>query len=179
MCIIIFYFLYIFTWYFILGRILSDQCEYSIKIASYNNKNNSVFKSHKEFTGSILSSLDESYAYLLLNNNNKSTFKGIERIDKLDYPNEVLREALINAIVHRSYSFSGSIIININPFQIEFISTGGLISGLTKEDIMQGISEQRNKKLAELFLRLNYIESYGTGIKKYLNHMKSILKSQK
>ena len=69
-------------------------------------------------------------------------------------------------MIHRDYSFSGSIIINANDACMEFISLGGLLAGLSKEDICNGISLPRNKKLAELSLRLKLIESYGTGIGK-------------
>lgn len=99
-------------------------------------------------------------------NRTVSTFRGLERIDKQDYPEEAIREALLNAIVHRDYSFSGSIIINVNDACMEFISIGGLLPGLSAEDIRSGISQPRNRKLAEIFHRLRLIESYGTGIRK-------------
>ena len=57
---------------------------------------------------------------------------------------------------------------------IEFISIGGLLPGLPVEDIRSGISQPRNRKLAEIFHRLKRIESYGTGIRRiyqlYRNH---------
>ena len=73
---------------------------------------------------------------------------------------------MLNALVHRDYSFSGSIIINVNDECMEFISIGGLLPGLSAEDIRSGISQPRNRKLAEIFHRLRLIESYGTGIRK-------------
>ena len=77
-----------------------------------------------------------------------------------------MREALLNAIVHRDYSFSGSIIINIFDDRMEFVSLGGLVSGLSKEDIMRSISQTRNQKLANVFYRLKHIVAYGTGIQR-------------
>lgn len=77
-----------------------------------------------------------------------------------------MREALLNALVHRDYSYSGSIIINVNNSCMEFISIGGLLPGLSAEDIRSGISQPRNRRLAEIFHRLKLIESYGTGIRK-------------
>ena len=82
------------------------------------------------------------------------------------YPKEALREALLNALVHRDYSFSGSIIINVNDSCIEFISIEGLLPGLSADDIRNGISQPRNRSLAEIFHRLRLIESYGTGIRR-------------
>ena len=74
--------------------------------------------------------------------------------------------SILNALVHRDYSFSGSIIINVNGERMEFISIGGLPPGLSTDDIRIGISQPRNKNLAEMFHRLRLIESYGTGIRR-------------
>ena len=52
---------------------------------------------------------------------------------------------------------------------MEFISIGGLVPGLSTEDIRSGISQPRNKNLANIFHRLHLIESYGTGIRKIFN----------
>lgn len=149
-----------------LALILSDQCQHTTKVAMFGDTANTIFKDAKEFGGSIFKQLDESYAYLSLCNRTSSTFKGLERIEKSDYPEEAMREALLNAFVHRDYSFSGSIIINVNDTCMEFISIGGLLPGLSADDIRSGISQPRNRKLAEIFHRLRLIESYGTGIRK-------------
>lgn len=51
-------------------------------------------------------------------------------------------------------------------YGMEFISIGGLLPGLSPKDIRNGISQPRNRKLAEIFHRLRLIESYGTGIRR-------------
>ncbi|MCR5055721.1 MAG: putative DNA binding domain-containing protein [Clostridia bacterium] len=149
-----------------LAQIISDQCAHTTKIAVFADEANTVFRDSKEFGGSIFEQLDNAFAYLSLCNKTSATFKGLERIEKVDYPEEALREALLNALVHRDYSFSGSIIININDSEMEFISIGGLLPGLSPDDIRSGISQPRNKNLADIFHRLRLIESYGTGIRK-------------
>lgn len=149
-----------------LALLLSDQCQHTIKIAVFDDSDNLIFKDAKEFKGSIFQQLDDSYLYLSLCNRTTATFKGLERIEKSDYPDAAIREALLNALVHRDYSYSGSIIINVNDECMEFISIGGLLPGLSAEDIRSGISQPRNKRLAEIFHRLRLIESYGTGIRK-------------
>lgn len=149
-----------------LAVILSDQCQHTTKIAVFGDEENIMFKDAKEFGGSIFKQLEDSFAYLTLCNRTAATFKGLERVELSDYPEEALREALLNALVHRDYSYSGSIIINVNDACIEFISIGGLLPGLSADDIRSGISQPRNRKLAEIFHRLKLIESYGTGIRK-------------
>ncbi len=152
-----------------LGLIISDQCRHTIKAAVFADEENINFVDHREFGGSVFSQIENAFEYIMLNNKNRSVFSGIERIDIPDYPEAAIREALLNAVVHRDYGFSGSIIININSKCIDIVSIGGLVSGLSEEDIMNGISQPRNRNLAEMFHRLKYIESYGTGIRKILS----------
>ncbi len=149
-----------------LGLLLSDQCMHTIKIAAFSDEAKTIFKDSKEFSGSLFSQLDGAFDYLSLCNRTVASFKGLERVEHSDYPEAALREALLNAIVHRDYSFSGSIIINVTDSEIEFISIGGLLPGLSPDDIRSGISQPRNRKLAEVFHRLRLIESYGTGIRR-------------
>lgn len=149
-----------------LALLMSDQCQHSIKVAVFGDDDNTTFKDNREFKGSVLKQIDEAFQYILLCNRTSSVFKGLERIDKPDYPEAALREAMLNSVVHRDYSYSGSIIININDKQMEFVSIGGLLPGLTAEDIRSGISQPRNKNLAEVFHRLKLIEAYGTGIRR-------------
>ena len=149
-----------------LALIISDQCTHTTKVAVFGDDSNTVFKDNKEFGGSVFTQLEDTFNYLMLCNRTQATFKGLERIEKQDYPEEALREALLNALVHRDYSFSGSIIINVNDARMEFISIGGLLPGLSTDDIRIGISQPRNKNLAEMFHRLRLIESYGTGIRR-------------
>ena len=149
-----------------LALLISDQCMHTTKVAVFANDTNTEFRDSKEFTGSVFEQLENTFDYLMLCNKTMATFKGLERVERSDYPQEAIREALLNAIVHRDYSFSGSIIINVNDNEMEFISIGGLVSGLSPDDIRSGISQPRNKKLAEVFHRLHLIESYGTGIRR-------------
>lgn len=156
-----------------LALIISDQCPYTIKVAVFSDESNTVFRDSKEFSGSVFEQLEQTFSYLKLCNKTKAIFNGLERTEMIDYPEEAIREALLNAIVHRDYNFSGSIIINVNDYKTEFISIGGLVYGLSTEDIKNGISQPRNKNLAEIFHRLHLIESYGTGIRRIFNLYKN------
>ena len=149
-----------------LGLILSDQCLHTVKVAVFGDDAKTIFKDNKEFGGSVFEQLEGAFDYLMLCNRTVSEIKGLERVEKQDYPEAALREALLNAIVHKDYSFSGSIIVNVSEKEIEFISLGGLLPELSPDDIRSGISQPRNKALAEVFHRLRLIESYGTGIRR-------------
>lgn len=149
-----------------LALLLSDQCIHTTKIAVFKDELCTEFRDSKEFGGSVFKQFEDSINYLALCNKTVSTIKGVARTDKKDYPEEAIREAFLNALVHRDYGFSGSIIINVNDSKMEFISLGGLLPGLSAADIRIGVSQPRNKKLAEIFYRLRLIESYGTGIRR-------------
>ena len=155
--------------------LLSDQCGHIIRCAVYEGTGKNKFKTRKEFSGSILKQVDDTYEFLQLNNGLHSTFEGLRRIDNLDYPEAALREALLNAVVHRDYDYSGSIIINIYDDRMEFISLGGLVKGLTLQDIQSGASQPRNMVIANIFYRLDLIESYGTGIQKIMESYASCM----
>jgi len=149
-----------------LALLLSDQCPFSIKAAVFDSDDKSRFLDRKEFEGSLIRQADEVYEYLNLNNKTRGEYNGLLREDKTEYNQLVLREGLLNAIIHRDYSLNGSILISIYKNRIEYVSIGGLVSGMTYEDMMLGVSRSRNERLANVFFKLKYVEAYGTGIEK-------------
>lgn len=149
-----------------LGMLLSDQCVHTMKLAVFDGSKKSVFRDRKELSGSLLVQLEDAYSYIDQFNRTRAEFEGLDRIDRRDYPGEALREALLNAVTHRDYSFSGPTLISIFDDRIEFVTIGGLVRGLTFDDIMLGVSALRNRNLANVFYRLKLIEAYGTGILK-------------
>ncbi len=152
-----------------LGLLLSDQCVHTIKAAVFEGTNQNQFKDRKEFTGSLFKQMDDVYDFIDFRNQTHSTFEKLRRIDRRDYPEVAVREALLNLLVHREYSFRASTFISIYTDRIEFTSIGGLVSGVTLKDVTMGISVCRNAKLANVFYRLELIEAYGTGILKIMN----------
>ena len=152
-----------------LALLLSDQNPYTVKCAIFDGTNKILFKDRKELSGSYLKIVEDAFYYMNLSNHINSTFNGLQRIDKKDYPDFSIREALLNAIIHRDYYFNGSILLSIFDDRIEINSTGGLISTLSLNDVYNGVSESRNPNFAEIFHRLNYVENYGTGIGRIIN----------
>lgn len=74
----------------------------------------------------------------------------------------------MNLLIHREYSYRASSFVSLYADRIEFTSIGGLLSGVTLNDVMMGISVCRNVKLANIFYRLELIEAYGTGMRKIM-----------
>ena len=151
-----------------LALLLSDQCTHTVKIAVFEGDQKVVFKDRREFSGSLLKQLNDAYQFIDQFNHTHAHTEGLYRVEKRAYPTESIREALLNAIVHREYSFSASTLISIFDNRIEFVSIGGLARGISQNDILLGISIARNKKLADVFYRLHLIEAYGTGMPKIM-----------
>ncbi len=151
-----------------LGLLLSDQCVHTIKAAVFQGITQSEFKDRKEFSGSLFRQMNEAYDFIDFRNQTHSTFDKLYRIDRRDYPETAVREALMNLLVHREYSFRASTFISLYSDRLEFISIGGLVSGVSLKDVTMGISVCRNAKLANIFYRLELIEAYGTGIIKIM-----------
>ncbi len=151
-----------------LGLLLSDQCVHTIKAAVFQGTTQSEFKDRKEFSGSLFRQMNEAYDFIDFRNQTHSTFDKLYRIDRRDYPETAVREALLNLLVHREYSFRASTFISLYADRLEFTSIGGLVSGVSLNDITMGISVCRNTKLANVFYRLELIEAHGTGIIKIM-----------
>ncbi len=147
-----------------LAFLLSDQCSHTIKAAVFEGDTKAIFRDRREFTGSLLMQLEDAYSFLDQYNRTRSEFDGLSRIDRRDYPTQAIREALMNALVHREYALPGPILISIYDNRIEITTPGGLVNELTLDDVMLGVSILRNRNLGNVFYRLELIEAYGTGI---------------
>lgn len=112
--------------------------------------------------------MNDVYEYIDFRNQTRATIEKLSRIDVRDYPVIAVREALLNLLVHRDYSFSASALISIYDDRIEFVSIGGLMPGIDLEDILADISVCRNQNLANVFYQLHLIEAYGTGLTKIM-----------
>lgn len=151
-----------------LALLLSDQCIHTIKTAVFDGRDQNRFRNRKEFSGSLLQQLPEVYDYIDSQNQVHSTFEKLYRIDQRDYPETAVREALLNLMVHRDYSFQASSYINLYVDRLEFISVGNIAGSMTLKDVKMGISICRNTKLADIFCQLELIAAYGTGILKMM-----------
>lgn len=157
-----------------LALLLSDQCVHTIKVAVFQGTDQTIFKDRREFTGSLMQQMNEVYDFIDFRNQTRATIEKLYRVDVRDYPEVAVREALLNLLVHRDYSFSASAFISIYENRIEFVSIGGLMPGIDLEDVMVGISVCRNQDLANVFYRLHLIEAYGTGMGKIMKAYESM-----
>ena len=143
-----------------------------IKLVKFNGIEPVEISSHKLIQKGIVGSIEESIKFVKENINKKIVIgSSPKRIEKYDYPLEVIREAIVNAITHRDYFSKNSIQIYIFDNRIEITNPGSLPAGLTKE-LFGTISVQRNH-LTYRFLRdLGYVEGLGTGVPRIKNRMR-------
>ena len=138
-----------------------------IKCSRFKGETMDIFIDKKEFDGNLFQQLRETEFFIQNHIHLKGEIKGLQRTDIYEIPMTAIREALLNAIVHRDYTNQGrDIKVSIFDHLIHIVSPGGFPSTLTEFDILNGRSEIRNKVIARVFKSLNYIEQWGTGIQR-------------
>lgn len=129
----------------------------------------------KEFEGDLFSQVDDAEKYILRYVYSPSVMKTgrIEREEVPQYPYFALRELIVNAVVHRDYSITGSkAIIKIFSDRIEYQSPGALPRGITPKNI---VKEQflRNHAIGKVFSKIKYIEEMGEGWDRIMEEVKN------
>ena len=99
---------------------------------------------------------------------------GVRRQERWDYPEDVIREAVVNAIVHRDYLLSGSDIeLSIYSDRLEIVSPGRLVNGITPKRMRIGCRSARNELLKDVMRDYGYLEHMGIGVpRKIIRGMK-------
>ena len=107
----------------------------------------------------ILNKFSKYYKYDIIQGSRRNTYELI--------PEKAFREAIANALVHRQWDINSNINVAMYEDKIEISSPGGLPFGISVETFLDGgLSLPRNRIIASLFLRLNIIERFGTGIRR-------------
>lgn len=121
----------------------------------------------KEYSGSIISLLENAEIFIKNHSRMGWEIKGMKRIEVEDYPVRAIREAIVNAIIHRDYQIVGSEIhIDMYDNRLEITSPGGMIDGsfVQNLDITKISSMRRNRVISDIFNRLHFMERRGSGL---------------
>ena len=163
----------------IAGALLADQnLVYNSRVfcTRWNGlKKGSVFDDaidDKEFEGNLISLLNSSCEFI--KNNSKVRFKkeATYRVDKPDYAERAVTEAIVNALIHRQYIQQGAEIhIDMYDDRVEITSPGGMVEGgnIQNKDIDEITSARRNPVIADLFHRMKFMERRGSGLQKIVD----------
>lgn len=126
-----------------------------------------------DIEGNIFDQVDKAIEILrikyLLSN---ITYEGIYRKDNMEYPEEALREAIINAVIHRNY-MGAHTQLRIDPESLNLWNEGGLPPGIGVADLKKWhLSRPRNELLADVFFKAGMIEAWGRGTIKIVDECK-------
>lgn len=137
----------------------------NIRLTRFNGLDYSDISETKEFSIPLILNINEIINEMKRLVKRTSMLEGVRRLEKTVIPEFALREVLVNAIVHRDYSITGSSIkINIFDNRLEVISPGVLFGNLDISDLGKGVSESRNRRMVRIFRKLGFMEELGTGI---------------
>lgn len=119
----------------------------------------------RDFTGDLYSIFEDCMAYMQSRLNTALIPHARGRDERLELPEEALREALVNAIAHRDYRSTANVQVHIFHDRLEIVTPGGLPAGMHEKDL--GVkSIPRNPLLFGIFYRMDMVEQIGSGIKR-------------
>ncbi len=117
----------------------------------------------EDCTGTLFEQFHQAYAFIVKNLTHSFSIKGLKRKDVLEVPEVALREALINALIHRNYHIKAPLKVAIFDNRVELFSPGNFPGPLTPKNLKMGITYIRNATLVKIFREAGYSEKLGTG----------------
>ena len=131
----------------LLGKL--EHCQ--VKCARFKGRTMDVFIDKKEYSGDIFFILENTQNFILNHINLRGEISSLYRKDTYEIPMVALREALINALIHRDYTDGGrDIKVGVYDDIVNIVSPGGFPNTITASDIEAGRSEVRNKVVANV-----------------------------
>ena len=131
----------------------------------------------KEYEGNLIYLLNSGSEFIRNNSKVRFVKKAQYRVDKPDYAERAVTEALVNALIHRDYIVLGSEIhIDMFDDRVEITSPGGMFGGgsIQEYDIYSIRSMRRNPVIADLFHRMKYMERRGSGLRKIVSETEKL-----
>lgn len=124
--------------------------------------------------GTLFEQFEQAIAFSVGRLARSFTIKGMKRYEVLEIPEIAIREALLNALIHRNYHQLAPIKISLFDDRIEILSPGTFPGPLDPTNLQSGITFLRNPLICRVFREANYVEKMGTGLvtifKSYKQH---------
>lgn len=109
--------------------------------------------------------VEQALEFVCRNAPGTTRLEGGRRAEKPAYPRDVLREGIVNALIHRDYLLTGTDVeLSLYGDRLEIISPGRLPNGVTPERMRAGTRAYRNHLLREVLHDYGYLEHMGMGI---------------
>ena len=110
--------------------------------------------------------VDKAWDFVRRNTTPSAYLKGARRIDRWELPEEAVREAVVNALVHRDYSIVGTdIMLVIYSDRLEVVSPGRLPNTVTPAGMRLGLRYARNQTLVNVMRDYGYVDARGMGVR--------------
>ena len=148
--------------------------EAQVKCARFAGTTSVEFIDEQTFDGAIISQLDNALAFVKRNTRQGIRISGKAERDVIpEYPEEAVREAIVNAICHRDYAATGTVQVRIYDDRLEVWNPGMLPPDLSIEALhTEHPSRPKNPKIALVFHRARLIEHWGTGTLRIIRECK-------
>ena len=127
------------------------------------------FIDKKDFDGTLLSQVEGAYNFVLEHINLGVEIKGLYRKEQYELPEAIIRELILNAVIHRNYMMSSCVQVAVYDDRVEISSPGSLFGTLTLQEALSGRSSIRNKVIAGVCEKLGVVEGWGTGLKRIID----------
>ena len=114
--------------------------------------------------GTLFEQFESAFAFLLSRLSRSFVIHGAKREETLEIPEEAIREALLNAIVHRNYHQASPMRVSIYDDRVEILSPGTFPGPLDATTIREGLTFLRNPLICRIFREAGYVEKMGTGL---------------
>ena len=117
------------------------------------------------FTGGLIVILDSAFSYLSDLLGIHYVLEGmVKRPTDYEIPLQAIREALVNAVVHRAYDYEAVTRITLFSDRIEFLNPGNFYAPIHSQNLKEGLSRYRNPLIADALRKKGYMEKQGIGI---------------
>lgn len=137
-----------------------------IQCGQFKGTTRTVFLDRREYAGPLYEQVDAAEDFVLRNIRLGAHIDGLYREDYYELPPVAIREAIVNAVVHRDLQANSCVQVALYDDRLEVTSPGPLFGGITIEQALDGATAQRNPKIAEAFMQMDMFESWGTGLRR-------------
>jgi len=140
-----------------------------IQCARFKGVERVHFIDKKDFDGTLLSKVEGAYNFVLEHINLRVEIKGLYRKEQYELPEAIIRELILNTVIHRNYMMSSCVQVAVYDDRVEISSPGSLFGTLTLQEALSGRSSIRNKVIAGVCEKLGVVEGWGTGLKRIID----------
>jgi predicted HTH transcriptional regulator len=137
-----------------------------IQCGQFKGTDRIVFLDKREYAGTLYEQIEEATQFVLRNIRFGAEVIGMLRHEDYELPLTAIREAIINATIHRSYLQNSCVQVALYDDRLEVSSPGALFGDLTLEKALAGSTAVRNTRIAKAFEEMDLYESWGTGLRR-------------